>query len=81
MFLSLSSAAVFVSSLSVDLNLVDLHIELAEQALDQASNMATVAAAARIKSSTSSANLITRVQLASGASSLERLIWRGLYCT
>ncbi|WWC86968.1 uncharacterized protein L201_001849 [Kwoniella dendrophila CBS 6074] len=73
MFLSLSSAAVFVSSLSVDLNLVDLHIELAEQALDQASNMATVAAAARIKSSTSSANLITRVQLASGASSLERL--------
>ncbi|KAK6903815.1 hypothetical protein L486_03382 [Kwoniella mangroviensis CBS 10435] len=73
MFLSLSSAAVFVSSLAIDLNLVDLHIELAEQALDQASNMATVAAAARIKSSTSSANLITRVQLASGASSLERL--------
>ncbi|WVW78538.1 hypothetical protein I302_100493 [Kwoniella bestiolae CBS 10118] len=73
MFLSLSSAAVFVSSLAIDLNLVDLHIELAEQALDQASNMATVAASARIKSSTSSANLITRVQLASGASSLERL--------
>ncbi|WWC67868.1 uncharacterized protein I206_101785 [Kwoniella pini CBS 10737] len=73
MFLALSSAAVFVSSLSTDINIVDLHIELAEQALDQASNMATVAAAARIKSSTSSANLITRVQLASGASSLERL--------
>ncbi|WRT64848.1 uncharacterized protein IL334_001784 [Kwoniella shivajii] len=73
MFLSLSSAAVFVSSISIELNLVDLHIELAEQALDQASNMATVAAAARVKSSTSSANLITRVQLASGASSLERL--------
>ncbi|WVQ97979.1 hypothetical protein IAU59_005099 [Kwoniella sp. CBS 9459] len=73
MFLALAQAAVTVSSLATDLTSVDLHIELAEQALDQASNMATVAAAARVKSSTSSANLITRVQLASGASSLERL--------
>jgi hypothetical protein len=73
MFLALSSAAIGVSTLATDLPTVDLHIELAEQALDQASNMSTVAAAARIKSSTSSANLITRVQLASGRSSLERL--------
>ncbi|WWD21428.1 hypothetical protein CI109_105913 [Kwoniella shandongensis] len=73
MFLALSSAALTVSNLALDLSNVDLHIELAEQALDQASNMATVAAAARVKSSTSSANLITRVQLASGRSSLERL--------
>ncbi|WVF69942.1 hypothetical protein IAT40_004727 [Kwoniella sp. CBS 6097] len=73
MFLALAQAAVTVSSLATDLTAVDLHIELAEQALDQASNMATVSAAARVKSSTSSANLITRVQLASGASSLERL--------
>ncbi|KAK4685008.1 hypothetical protein P7C73_g5154, partial [Tremellales sp. Uapishka_1] len=72
-FLSLSAAAITVSSLAVDLASVDLHVELAEQALDQASNMATVAAAARVKSSSSSANLITRVQLASGRSSLERL--------
>ncbi len=72
-FLALSSAAIAVSTLATDLTTVDLHVELAEQALDQASNMATVAAAARIRSSTSSANLITRVQLASGRSSLERL--------
>ncbi|KAL7421314.1 hypothetical protein Q5752_004199 [Cryptotrichosporon argae] len=72
-FLALSEAAVIVSQLATDLAAVDLHVELAEQALDQASNMATVAAAARIKSSTSSANLITRVQLASGRSSLERI--------
>lgn len=72
-FLSLAAAAVTVSSLAMDLPTVELHIELAEQALDQASNMATVAAAARVKSSTSSANLITRVQLASNRSSLERL--------
>ena len=65
MFLDLSSAAIVVSSLATDLATVDLHVELAEQALDQASNMATVGAAAKIKSSTSSANLITRVQLAS----------------
>lgn len=73
MFLDLSSAAIVVSSLATDLATVDLHVELAEQALDQASNMATVGAAAKIKSSTSSANLITRVQLASNRSSLERL--------
>ncbi|WVR04585.1 hypothetical protein IAU60_001593 [Kwoniella sp. DSM 27419] len=73
MFLALAQTAVTVSSLAVDLTSVELHIELAEQALDQASNMATVAASSRVKSSTSSANLITRVQLASGASSLERL--------
>ena len=72
-FLALSSAAITVSSLAPDLATVELHVELAEQALDQASNMATVAAAARVKSSTSSTNLITRVQLASGRSSLERL--------
>lgn len=72
-FLALSSAALAVSTLAIDLPTVDAHIELAEQALDQASNMATVAAAARVKSSSSSANLITRVQLASGRSSLERL--------
>ena len=72
-FLALSSAAITVSSLAIDLPTVDAHCELAEQALDQASNMATVAAAARVKSSSSSANLITRVQLASGRSSLERL--------
>lgn len=73
MFLALASAAITVSSLAVDLPTVDLHVEVAEQALDQASNMATMAAAAKVKSSTSSANLITRVQLASGRSSLERL--------
>ena len=72
-FLALSSAAITVSSLATDIATVDEHIELAEQALDQASNMATVAAAARVKSSSSSANLITRIQLASGQSSLERL--------
>ena len=72
-FLALSSAAITVSSLAIDLPTVEAHCELAEQALDQASNMATVAAAARVKSSSSSANLITRVQLASGRSSLERL--------
>ncbi len=72
-FLVLSSAVVTVSSLAPDLPTVDLHVELAEQALDQASNMATIAAAARVKSATSSANLVTRVQLASGRSILERL--------
>jgi len=72
-FLALSSAAITVSSLATDLATVETHVELAEQALDQASNMATVAAAARVKSSSASANLITRVQLASGRSSLERL--------
>lgn len=72
-FLALSSAALAVSSLATDLPTVDAHVELAEQALDQASNMATVAASARVKSSSSSTNLITRVQLASGQSSLERL--------
>ncbi len=60
-FLVLSSAVVTVSSLAPDLPTVDLHVELAEQALDQASNMATIAAAARVKSATSSANLVTRV--------------------
>ncbi|WVQ83383.1 hypothetical protein IAT38_005524 [Cryptococcus sp. DSM 104549] len=73
MFLSLAEAALVVSSLAQDLTTVDLHIELAEQALDQASNMATVAATSRVKSSTSSANLIARVQHVSGKSSLERL--------
>lgn len=73
MFLALSASAITVSTLAIDLSTVDAHIELAEQALDQASNMATVAAAAKIRSSTSSANLITRIQLASGRSSLERL--------
>ena len=72
-FLALSAAAVTVSSLATDLTTVETHVELAEQALDQASNMATVSAAARVKSSSASANLITRVQLASGRSSLERL--------
>lgn len=72
-FLSLASAALTVSNLATDLANVEMHCELAEQALDQASNMATIAATARIKSSTSSANLITRVQIASGKSSIERL--------
>ena len=72
-FIALSSAAVTVSTLATDLETVEVHVELAEQALDQASNMATVSAAARVKSSNASANLITRVQLASGISSLERL--------
>ena len=72
-FIALSTAALAVATLATDLYTVDLHVELSEQALDQASNMATIAAAARVKGSTSSANLITRVQLASGKSSLERL--------
>jgi hypothetical protein len=72
-FLALATAAITVSNLAPDLTTVDSHIELAEQALDQASNMATAAAAAKVKSSSSSANLITRVQLASGKSSLDRL--------
>ena len=73
MFLKLSDVALMVSSLAPDLATVEEHIELTEQALDQASNMATVAAAAKVKSSSASANLITKVQLASGKSSLERL--------
>ena len=72
-FLALSDAAITVSTLAVDLETIELHVELSEQALDQASSMATVSASAKIKSSSSSANLITRVQLASGRSSLERL--------
>lgn len=73
MFLALSSAAISLSSLAVDASSVDLHVELSEQALDQASNMANVAASAKNRSSFASAILITRVQLASGQSSLERL--------
>lgn len=79
-FLALSSAALTVSSLATDLSIVDAHVELAEQALDQASNMATIAASASSRSKTSSstssasaASLITRVQIASGKSSIERL--------
>ena len=72
-FLALSTAALTVSSLAIDLTTVDSHIELAEQALDQASNMASLAASAKSKSKTSSSSLITRVQLASGKSSIERL--------
>lgn len=72
-FLALSSAALTVSSLAIDLGTVDSHIELAEQALDQASNMASLAASSKSKSKTSSSSLITRVQLASGKSSIERL--------
>lgn len=72
-FMALSTTALTVSHLATDLTTVDTHIELAEQALDQASSMATIAASSRSKSSTTSSNLITRVQLASGASSIERL--------
>lgn len=72
-FLALSTTALTVSHLAPDLATVDAHIELAEQALDQASNMATIAASSRSRSSTTTQNLITRVQLASGASSIERL--------
>lgn len=73
MFLALSAAAITVSTLAVDLPTVEQHVELAEQALDQASAMATVAATARIAGSSTCANLMTKVQLASGRSSLERL--------
>jgi len=72
-FLALSTAALTVSSLAIDLTTVDSHIELAEQALDQASNMASLAASNKSKTKTSSSSLITRVQLASGKSSIERL--------
>jgi hypothetical protein len=72
-FLALSSAALTVSSLALDLGTVDTHVELAEQALDQASNMASLAASSKSKSKSSSSSLITRVQLASGKSSIERL--------
>jgi len=72
-FLALSTAALTVSSLAIDLTTVDSHIELAEQALDQASNMASLAASSKSKSKTSSSSLITRVQLATGKSSIERL--------
>ncbi|ODN85251.1 hypothetical protein L198_07574 [Cryptococcus wingfieldii CBS 7118] len=73
LFLKLSDAALKVSAFAMDLQGVELHIELAEQALDQASNMATVAATSRIKSSSATATLIARVQHASSKSSLERL--------
>jgi hypothetical protein len=79
-FLALSTAALTVSSLALDLSTVDSHVELAEQALDQASNMATLAStsgtSSKSKSSSkqpSTSSLITRVQLASGKSSIERL--------
>jgi len=73
-FLALSTAALTVSSLALDLSTVDSHVELAEQALDQASNMAVLVASSKTKSKTpSSSSLITRVQLASGKSSIERL--------
>lgn len=77
-FLALSTAALTVSSLALDLTIVDSHVELAEQALDQASNMATLASTSSAKSKSSSktpssSSLITRVQLASGKSSIERL--------
>lgn len=48
-------------------------VELSEQALDQASNMSTLVATERVKSPNTIANLVARVQLASGESSLERL--------
>jgi len=77
-FLALSTAALTVSSLALELSIVDSHVELAEQALDQASNMATLASTSSAKSKSSSktpssSSLITRVQLASGKSSIERL--------
>ncbi|WVQ76102.1 hypothetical protein IAR50_005742 [Cryptococcus sp. DSM 104548] len=72
LFLTLSEAALKVSSLAMDLPTVELHIELAEQALDQASHMATIAATSRVKSSSATATLIARVQHASSRSSLER---------
>lgn len=72
-FLALSTAALTVSSLALDLATVDSHVELAEQALDQASYMATLAASSKSKSKSPSSSLITRVQLASGKSSIERL--------
>jgi hypothetical protein len=73
MFLALSAACITVSTLAVDLPTVEQHVELAEQALDQASAMATLAATARVAGSSVCANLMTKVQLASGRSSLERL--------
>lgn len=73
-FFSPSQALPYLSTLAADLNTVDLYVEISEQALDQASNMSTLAATERVKSPNSIANLVARVQLASGESSLERLI-------
>lgn len=73
LFLSLSTAAITLSTLAPELNAVDLYVELSEQALDQASIMSTLAATERVKSPNTIANLVARAQLASGESSLEML--------
>lgn len=73
MFLALANAAGAVATLATDADIVDSHAELAEHALDQAANMATLAAAAKVRPPTTSAALITRVQLASGRAAAERL--------
>ncbi|KAL1406273.1 hypothetical protein Q8F55_007969 [Vanrija albida] len=73
MFLALAEAASAVASLAIDVDTVDMHGELAEHALDQAANMATLAASVGRKPSHASAAIITRVQLASGRAAAERL--------
>lgn len=73
MFITLAQSAGAVAALATDADTVDEHAELAEHALDQAANMATVAAAAKVRPATVSAALITRVQLASGRAAAERL--------
>jgi len=73
MFLALAEAAGTVATLATDLDTVDGHAELAEHALDQAANMATLAAAAKVRPTSSGAALITRVQLASGRAAAERM--------
>lgn len=72
-FLLLASTAIEVSKIAPTLADVEAHLELAEQALDQASNMASVAQGHNIRSSSTTFNLLTRVQLVSGRASLERL--------
>jgi hypothetical protein len=72
-FLLLASTAIEVSKIAPSLADVESHLELADQALDQASNMASVAQTHNIRSSSSSVNLLTRIQLLSGRASLERL--------
>lgn len=73
MFLALAEAASAVASLAIDVDTVDMHGELAEHALDQAANMATLAASVGRKPAHTSAAIITRVQLASGRAAAERL--------
>lgn len=77
-FLNLAKAAAKASSVAPDLDSSDMYAELAERALEQAANMATMAVAAQPEAA---AAVVTRVQLGSAAivaSRLKRLCQLGV---